>query len=73
MDPDILLAFYRATVLHCGKEAPVSERFQQQLIQARVLRGSDEHHIDRAIGVNREPGEGDRLIGELAQIVWKHG
>lgn len=72
MDPDVLLAFDRMSVLHGGKEAPVPQCLQQQLVQSRVLGGSDERDLDRAVRMNGEAGQGHGLIGILAQIIRQH-
>ena len=62
MYADVLSAFDWMPSLHRRKESPFTERFQQDLIEARIGGWLDEFDIDRAVNVNGEAGGRDSLI-----------
>lgn len=62
MHADVLSAFDRMPSLHRRKESPFTERFEQDLIEARIGGWLDEFDIDRAVNVNGETSGRDGLI-----------
>lgn len=62
MHTDVLSAFNRMSRLHRWKESPFTQRFEQDLIEARVGGRLDEFDIDRAVNMNGEAGRRDGLI-----------
>ena len=62
MYADVLSAFDWMPSLHRRKESPFTERFEQDLIEARIGGWLDEFDIDRAVNVNGETSDRDGLI-----------
>jgi G3E family GTPase len=60
MHTHILMTFHGMSVLHRGKKAPFVQRFQQQRVQAGVLRRLRKFYFDRSICVDIETRDGDR-------------
>jgi hypothetical protein len=70
---DVLLAIDGVAVLHGRKEAPAVQRFQQDLVEPRILRGLDEFDVNASVGVDFEVRDGGELETLFSQIVGQHG
>ena len=69
MHTHILMTFHGMSALHRGKKTPFVQRFQQQRVQAGVLRRLRKFHFDCSVCVDIETRDGDCLIGVFAKIV----
>src|ERR1700676_2252502 len=57
-------------ISHRGKEFPLPQGVEQNLIEARIRRRLGEGHLDGAIWSHLEMRDGDSLENILAQVVW---
>ena len=69
MDAYVLVAFYRTPVLHCRKEAPLPQRREQDLVKSWVLCRLEQIHVECAVRMDGETGNGDHLIALLAKVI----
>ena len=60
MHTHILMTFHGMSALHRGKKTPFVQRFQQQRVQAGVLRRLRKFYFDRSICVDIETRDADR-------------